>query len=62
MKKQVKFNISNKKLLNNINTPAVYDDTPEIFNKKRNKIMNKPLEFITNDTGKTRHYPPAAQE
>jgi len=61
MKKQVKFNISNNKLLNNINTPVVYD-TPEIFNKKITKKINKPLEFITNDTGKTRHYPPAAQE
>ena len=60
MKKKVKVNISNKSL-NNIKTSVVHD-TPEIFNKKRNKVLNKPLEYITNDTGKTRHYPPAAQE
>jgi hypothetical protein len=60
MKKQVTF-IPNKKSLNTIKTPIIFN-TPEIFNKKINKVINKPLEYITNDTGKTRHYPPAAQE
>jgi hypothetical protein len=60
MKKQVIFNIP-KKSLNSIKTPINFN-TPEIFNKKINKVNNKPLEYITNDTGKTRHYPPAAQE
>lgn len=61
MKKQVKFNILNNKYLNMVKTPIKFN-TPEIFNKKINKVINKPLEYITNDTGKTRHYPPAAQE
>jgi len=61
MKKQVIFNIPKNKSLNSIKTPINFN-TPEIFNKKINKVNNKPLEYITNDTGKTRHYPPAAQE
>jgi len=61
MKKEVKFNISKNKSLESINTP-IYYNTPAIFNKKINKAINKPLEYISNDTGKTRHYPPAAQE
>jgi len=35
---------------------------PNIFKKKRSLKTIKPLEYINNDTGKTRHYPPAAQE
>jgi len=61
MKKQVTFNIPSNKSLNTIKTPIIIN-TPEIFNKKINKVINKPLDYITNDTGKTRHYPPAAQE
>jgi hypothetical protein len=36
--------------------------TPLVFEKKKNKSLIKPLKHIKNDTGKTRHYPPAAQE
>jgi hypothetical protein len=36
--------------------------TPVIFNKKLNKSKTKNLEFIYSDTGKARHFPPAAQE
>ena len=60
MKNQVKINIIKNKLLNNVNTPL--HNTPEIFNKKLNKSTLNTLEYINNDTGKTRHYPPAAQE
>jgi len=37
-------------------------NVPQIFNKKSKKIVFKPLTYVTNDTGKTRHYTPAAQE
>jgi len=40
----------------------ITDNTPVIFNKKRNKLVFKPLEYISNDTGLMRHYPPGAQE
>jgi hypothetical protein len=36
--------------------------TPLIFNKKLNKSRIKYLEYINSDTGKARHFPPAAQE
>ena len=35
--------------------------TPGIFSKKKSQKDIKPLKYITNDTGKTRHYPPGAQ-
>ena len=37
-------------------------ETPVIFNKKLNKSKIKSLEYINSDTGKVRHFPPAAQE
>jgi hypothetical protein len=37
-------------------------NTPKLFNNKIKKIVNKPLTYIKNDTGKTRHFTPAAQE
>lgn len=37
-------------------------NTPLIFNKKKNKVIFKPLQYISNDTGLMRHYPPGAQE
>jgi len=36
--------------------------TPNIFNKKKNKENLKKLIYIDSDTGKMKHYPPAAQE
>ena len=36
--------------------------TPLIFKKKVNKSLIKPLQYINSDTGKMKHYPPAAQE
>lgn len=38
------------------------DNTPIIFEKKSKKILVKSLTHINNDTGKTKHYTPAAQE
>ena len=36
---------------------------PTLFKNKKSKIViNKPLTYIESDTGKTRHYTPAAQE
>jgi hypothetical protein len=40
---------------------SIYN-TPVIFNKKIKKLIFKPLQYISNDTGVTRHYPPGAQE
>ena len=37
-------------------------NTPLIFKKKKTNFISKPLQYINNDTGKTRHYPPGAQE
>jgi hypothetical protein len=38
------------------------NNTPVLFNKKNNKTLVKNLTHALNDTGKTRHYTPAAQE
>jgi len=35
---------------------------PTIFNKKKKIITSKPLVYIESDTGKSRHFTPAAQE
>jgi len=45
-------------------TPVVFEKItmPLVFKKKKNKSLIKPLKYIHSDTGKTRHYPPAAQE
>jgi len=45
----------------NVHNPVVFS-TPRIFTKKINKVVYKPLQYVFNDTGQTRHYPPAAQE
>jgi hypothetical protein len=38
------------------------NNTSVIFDKKSKKYLINDLTHITNDTGKTRHYTPAAQE
>jgi len=48
-----------------INNQFILDDlnnSPILFNKKMKKLVIKPLKHIYSDTGKTRHYTPAAQE
>lgn len=37
-------------------------NTPDLFNKKIKKLEVKSLKHIYSDTGKTRHFTPAAQE
>ena len=37
-------------------------NTPVIFNKKLNKSNLKKLDYIYTDSGKIKHYTPAAQE
>jgi len=37
-------------------------NTPLIFKKKQKRSLIKSLDYIQNDIGQTRHYPPAAQE
>lgn len=37
-------------------------DSPNIFLKKKSITDIKRIKFVSNDTGKTRHFPPAAQE
>ena len=55
--------------MNKINIPVNQDNkinlennTPILFNKKSHKIITKPLTYIESDTGKMRHFTPAAQE
>jgi hypothetical protein len=38
------------------------DNTPLLLKKKSKKLVTKPLTYIRSDTGKTRHFTPAAQE
>lgn len=46
------------------NTFTKNDDksVPVLFNKKIKKLLVKPLKHIHSDTGKSRHFTPAAQE
>jgi hypothetical protein len=41
---------------------GLQDNTPLLLKKKSKNIVIKPLTYIQSDTGKTRHYTPAAQE
>ena len=49
--------VTSTDLVDTLNHP-----TPLIFNKKQKKSSFKSLLYIDSDTGKMRHYPPAAQE
>lgn len=49
------LDIFNKNISNTNNYPL-------LFNKKMKKLTVKPLKYIYNDMGKTRHFTPAAQE
>jgi len=48
--------------LNMDNVLEITKNTPILFNRKSKKIITKPLIYIKNDTGFTRHFTPAAQE
>lgn len=57
--------MKNKKstlLINNIKNIDLGNNLPILFNKKIKKVIIKPLNYISNDTGKSRHFTPAAQE
>lgn len=49
------YNISNNKLSKDNNKSS-------LFNKKTNIVISKSSKYIDSDTGKTRHFTPAAQE
>ncbi len=56
---------TNKKITYNSLEKYLYNldnNTPILFNKKSKIIQHKPLKYIRNDTGKSRHFTPAAQE
>lgn len=55
------MNNYNKSKLNKIISPDL-NNTPVFFNKKIKKLVVKPLKHIFSDTGKTKHFTPAAQE
>jgi hypothetical protein len=69
MKNTIK--ISNNNYMNNKKTQLpvnqfknlrIENNTPVILKKKSKNIVSKPLTYIYSDTGKTRHFTPAAQE
>ena len=55
---KIKLPLNQDKNLNSEN------NTPVLFqlHSKNNKITSKPLTYIISDTGKMRHFTPAAQE
>jgi hypothetical protein len=44
------------------NSKTTDTNKPTIFNKKSKIVVTKPLIYIESDTGKPRHFTPAAQE
>lgn len=57
--------MNNKKTqlsVNQLKSLNIEKNTPAIFNKKSKNIVSQPLTHIRSDTGKTRHFTPAAQE
>lgn len=47
---------------NHFKSCNLVNNTPLLFKKKSKNIVIKPLTYIRSDTGKTRHFTPAAQE
>jgi hypothetical protein len=41
---------------------TIENNTPLLLKKKTKNIIIKPLTYIRNDTGKSRHFTPATQE
>jgi Mitochondrial ribosomal protein (VAR1) len=52
---------TNNSSLKQLNS-SIISNSPVIFKKKKNKVIYKPLEYVVNDMGKMRHFPPGAQE
>ena len=63
LKTSEQFKPTRSETHNNIPTEIATSNLPVLFGKKSKKInIIKPLTHIGNDTGKARHYTPAAQE
>jgi hypothetical protein len=60
--KSTLINLKPKSLNLRFQSKSVNSTTPVIFNKKLNKSNIKKLNYIYNDTGRVKHFPPAAQE
>jgi hypothetical protein len=56
--KHIKKHLPLKKLIKH----NLENNTPLLLKKKTKNIIIKPLTYIRNDTGKSRHFTPAAQE
>jgi hypothetical protein len=56
------INVSNENLENKEKKEYKIYTKSTLFNKKSKIIISKPLTYIESDTGKTRHFTPAAQE
>jgi hypothetical protein len=48
--------------LNKLKRYIIENNTPLLLKKKSKNIVIKPLTYIRNDSGKIRHFTPAAQE
>ena len=54
---------NNKNFINETQDKDLNSNTPVLFNQKIKKITpRKEFNIIINDTGRTRHFTPAAQE
>jgi len=60
--KSTLINLKPKSLNLRFKSKSVNSTTPVIFDKKLNKSNIKKLNYIYNDTGRVKHFPPAAQE
>jgi len=56
------INSKNSLNISNSSTESRNKSVPVLFNKKIKKLLVKPLKHIYSDTGKSRHFTPAAQE
>ena len=63
-KKQITtaINLSSENIENKTKKQDKVNTKPILFNKKSKIVISKPLIYIESDTGKTRHFTPAAQE
>ena len=56
------INNKNKSELTNEFRLSKLNNSPVLFNTKIKKLVIKPLKHIYSDTGKSKHFTPAAQE
>ncbi len=55
-------NLKTNVMINEFTSSDLNQNLPMLFSIKSKTTTSKPLTYIKNDTGKTRHYTPAAQE